>query len=186
MRFIKLIVSIAFLSTLFIGCTNQDDEAKTIIEDNASFDELKALGNKNYSLTTTDGKKIDLKVENETLTSKQLAGKTVLVNFWATWCAPCLKEIPTFNHLYEKYKDKFEIVAVLYEHDKDPQELDAFIKKYNIKFPVLVGEENFRMAKAFDDVKRVPESFVYGKDGKFLEKFIGVVDENILEKYITK
>lgn len=63
--------------------------------------------------------------------------------------------------------------------------LAEFLRQYNMKFPVTINEqENFRMAKNFDDVKRVPESFLYGKDGKFLEKYVGLVDEQSLITHI--
>lgn len=186
MKILSLVLASALAVFVFTGC-GDSQEAQTIIEDNTSFDELKAQSNKTYNLKTLSGKTITIKVENQKLVSKDLEGKVVLINFWATWCPPCKKEIPTFNVLYEKYKDKFEIIGVLYEKNKDRAELEAFVKEFKMKFPVTVDEkENFRMAKAFDDVKQVPESFIYGADGKFLEKFIGEVDEAVLEKYIQE
>lgn len=120
-----------------------------------------------------------------TLSSKKLENKVVLINFWATWCPPCKEEIPMFNRVYEKYKDNFIIIGVLYEKDKNKDEVIDFIKQYNIKFPITISEnENFRMAKNFDNVQRVPESFLYSKNGKFLEKFLGLVDEKKLIEHI--
>jgi thiol-disulfide isomerase/thioredoxin len=186
MKFLSLSIIAMALSLVLVGCGGSDNEAKTIVEDNTSFDELKAQSNKTYRLKTLEGKVITVTVENQKLVSKDLEGKVVLINFWATWCPPCKKEIPTFNALYEKYQDKFEILGVLYEKGKDIKELEAFVKEFKMKFPVTIDEaENFRMAKAFDDVKRVPESFIYGADGTFLEKFVGVVDEKVLEEYIN-
>ena len=183
---INILIFVTLFSVfVFTGCSNEAKEAQTIIEDNGSFDELKKASNKTYTLKTTSGTNIVATIENEILTSKQFEGKVVLLNFWATWCPPCIEEMPTFNKLYEKYKDKFVIVGVLYERDKNKEELAAFMKKHKMKFPVTVGEENFRLAKHFDDIKRVPESFVYGRDGKFLKKFLGVVDEKVLEEYIN-
>ncbi|MGB6329861.1 MAG: TlpA disulfide reductase family protein [Halarcobacter sp.] len=183
MKKLFLIFSSILLVLLFTGC---GDDAKTIIEDEGSFNDLKVQGNKTYNFVTTEGKSITLKVDNNVLTSKQLEGKTVLLNFWATWCAPCLEEIPLFNKLYEKYNDKLEIIGILIEKNKKPEELQEFMTKLNMKFPVVVGDENYRAAKAFDDVKMFPESFVFGKDGKFLKKYVGVVDEAGLESLINK
>lgn len=180
---ILLSLSTLFFILFFSGC-NSEEEAKPIVDNSKSFKELKAISNKTYSLKTTDKKTIKLKIENDTLTSSEYKNKIVLVNFWATWCPPCLKEIPVFNELYEKYSDKFEIIGVLFEKDKDPKELEEFIKKYNIKFPITVGDENFRMAKAFNDVKKVPESYLYGNDGKYVKDYIGEVDKEDLENYI--
>lgn len=182
MRNIFIKFSLVLFVILFSAC--ESDEAKTIVEDKQSFEELKALGNKNYSLLTTDGKKIEFKIENEKLISKELNGKNVLINFWATWCPPCKKEIPAFNTLYEKYPENFEIIGVLFEKDKDPQELRSFLNELNVKFPITVGPENFRLAKLFDDVQKIPESFLYDKNGNFIKKYIGEVNQEDLETLI--
>lgn len=182
MKKILMILTTIFVVLGFNAC--ESDEAKTIIEDNKSFNELKAISNKTYTLITTDGKKIVFKLEDDKLISDELKGKSVLINIWATWCPPCKKEIPIFNELYEKYRDNFEIIGVLFEKDKDPQELASFMNEMNMKFPVTIGEENFRIAKFFNDVKKVPESFLYDKDGNFVKKYIGEVDQKDLESYI--
>lgn len=187
MKKLGLILTVAISLLFFSGCG--DEEATTLIEDNSSFEELKAEGNKTYSLVTTDGKKLDITVENDTLTtnSPELKGKNVLINFWATWCPPCKKEIPVFNTLYEKYPEKFVVVGVLYERNKDAQELKQFMDELKMKFPVTTSDdENFRMAKAFDNVTKIPESFLYDTKGKFVKKFVGEITEKELESLIIK
>ena len=171
------------LVILFSGC---GDEAKTVITDEGSFQDLKVQSNKTYNFKTTDGKTITLKVENNILSSEQLKGKKVLLNFWATWCAPCLEEMPAFNRIYEEYNDKLEIVGILMEKNKSPEDLALFMKKYNMKFPVVVGDENYRAAKAFDDVKMFPESFLFDENGKFVKKYIGMVNEAEFELLLNK
>ena len=185
MKKLFLIASTIITILVFSGC-NSDEEATTIIEDNKSFKELKAQSNKNYSFKTTDGKTIELKVENDVLTSKQLNGKYVMLNFWATWCAPCIREMPILTSLQEKYADKFQIIGILIEKNKDVKELADFMTKYKMNFPVTIGDENYRIAKAFDDVKMFPESFVYAPNGKFLKKYIGEVEPTDIEKLINK
>ena len=108
----------------------------------------------------------------------------LLINFWATWCAPCEREIPAFNELYKKYNNNFEIIGVLFEKDKDAKELAAFMSRLDVQFPVTIGDENFRLAKLFDDVKMVPESYLYDKEGNFVKNYIGEVDQKDLEEYI--
>ncbi len=176
--------SLVFVALFFAAC--ESDEAKTIVEDNRSFDELKEKSNKTYTLNTTSGEKIVFRIEENKITSEQLNGKTLLINFWATWCKPCEKEIPAFNELYEKYGENFEIIGVLFEKDKDPKELADFMARFNMKFPVTVGEENFRLAKTFDDVKMVPESYLYDKNGNFVKNYIGEVDQKDLEEYLKQ
>jgi thiol-disulfide isomerase/thioredoxin len=137
------------------------------------------------TLTSLDEKRFELSFSNNVLVSKELNGKITLINFFATWCPPCIEEIPVFNKLYKEHRDTFEIVGVLYEKDKSKEEILAFIKEHNIQFPVTLGEENFAAAKMFNDVKKIPESFLFSKEGFLFEKYVGVVNEKILEEYLN-
>lgn len=178
--FLITLCTLLFLS----GCTESSEEsaAVEIVSDNKSFEKtVENIKESKFELTTTTGKKINIELVGNSLISKELNGKVVLLNFWATWCPPCIKEMPMFNEMYEKYNDKFEIIAVLYERDKDPIELESFMKKHNIKFPVTVSSVNFDLAKAIGNVQRIPESFLYTKDGMFIEKFVGEADEVTLK-----
>jgi len=184
MKNILLALSVIFSLLFLTGCGSE--EATTIVEDSGSFKDLKKQSNKNYTFNTTDGKTIKFKVENDVLTSKELNGKYVMLNFWATWCAPCIKEMPILTSLQEKYGDKLQIIGILMEKNKDPKELADFMTKFKMNFPVTIGEENYRIAKAFDDVNMFPESFVYAPDGKFLKKYIGEVNPADIETLIDK
>jgi len=172
-----------FANLLFSGCDNKD-EAQKIIGGKEDFKQLKALSNKTYTLKTNKGKNLIIKIEDNILASKQLEGKAVLLNFWATWCPPCVEEIPILNELYEKYKDKFVIIGILFERNKNSKELEKFIVKHNIKFPIVVGDENFRIARAINNVQKVPESYLYSKNGRFIKSYIGKVQQNALESLI--
>jgi thiol-disulfide isomerase/thioredoxin len=169
------------LFVAFIGCDSKTEQAQVIEPTNKEVIKLDS-----YTLTTITGKKISFEVSNGVLFSKQLNGKMVLINFWAPWCKPCVKEMPTFVELQEKYKDNFTIVAVLFDKKLELAKLKEFMKKHNVNFPVTIGEENFVLAKAFDDVKMIPESFLYNKEGFFLEKFIGEINKSKLENYIIE
>ena len=173
----------SLLALLFLTSCSDSSNNEAAVE--VSFDEKKEkkreIKNEKFTLLTTKGEKIDIEMLGNSLISKQLNGKVVLINFWATWCPPCIKEMPLFNEMYEKYGDKFEIIAVLYERNKDPKELEAFLTKHKIKFPVTVSSSNFDFAKRIGNVQRIPESFLYSKDGIFIERFVGIVDEVVLK-----
>jgi len=90
-------------------------------------------------------------------------GKVTVVNFWATWCPPCVKEIPSLNRLREKMRGKpFELISVNYA--EDPQHVKAFLKKVNVDFPVLLDSDG--RVSANWNVLAFPSTFVIGVDGK--------------------
>jgi len=180
---LKLIsLSTIILALFFVGCESKPKKAQEVQSNLIEKKEI--LKANTYTLNTTTGEKITFEVSDGVLFSKQLNGKMVLINFWATWCKPCIKEMPAFVELQEKYKNDFIIIGVLFEKEKELKELENFMKKYNVNFPVTVGKENFVLAKAFNDIKMIPESFLYNKEGFFVEKFIGEIKKSKLENYI--
>ena len=186
---IKLVsISYIIIALFFIGCESKPQKAQEVQEVQSTIVQKKSeiVKSDNFTLTTTTGEKITLEVSNGVLFSKQLNGKMVLINFWATWCKPCLVEMPSFVEMQKKYKNDFIIIGVLFEKEKDEKDLLAFMKKYNMNFPVTVGKENFRLAKTFDDVQMIPESFLYNKEGFFVEKFIGEIKKSKLENHIKE
>lgn len=90
------------------------------------------------------------------------AGKVVLVNFWASWCYPCLVEMPEFQKIYDKFKDKGFAVLAVAVFDKLP-DAKAFQDEYKFTFPVLFDDQE--QAKAAFGVEVVPQTFLVGRDG---------------------
>ena len=124
-----------------------------------------------FTLKTLDGKEVSL---------KDFKGKVVLLNFWATWCPPCKEELPLFEEVYQKYKDKgFVILAI----NTDPENLQDFLKKSNIKitFPILIGED--RLLELYP-VRGLPTSFLIDREGKIVKVRLGTYRE--LEEDIRK
>ena len=113
----------------------------------------------NFTLTDLQGR---------SWTLRDLHGKVVLVNFWATWCPPCRKEMPDLESLYERFKDKgFVILAI---SDEELTKVQPFIKDRNITYPVLL--DNGRKANDLFQVDGIPKSFVYNRDGKLVTESI--------------
>ena len=111
--------------------------------------------------------------------------QAVLFNFFATWCPPCKAEIPHLNNLQDKFKGKLKIISVLME-DKTKEEIEAFMKRYKIKFDVTYGESNFTFAKALGGVIGIPYMVLYKPDGTYAMHYVGLVPEEMLENDINK
>ena len=113
-----------------------------------------------FNLLTPNGKSISL---------SDYKGRTVLLNFWATWCIPCKKELPSMQRLYEDLKlDGFEIVAISIDRDKK-ERVHQYIEEYSLTFPVLLDPSQKVRKDYF--ILGLPTSYLIGKDGK-LKGFI--------------
>jgi len=101
-------------------------------------------------------------------TLKSLRGKVVLVNFWATWCPPCRKELPDLQELSQRFKDQGLIVLAL--SDEDVAKVKPFVEARNLTYPVLL-DAGGKVAKEYD-VEGIPKTFVYDRDGKLVAQAI--------------
>jgi peroxiredoxin len=128
------------------------------------------------TFTTITGEKISL---------DDLRGKVVLVNFWATSCPGCIKEMPGMIETYQQYKGKgFEIIAVAMPYDP-PNYVLKFVQDRQLPFPVALDVKGEAVA-AFGNVSLTPTSFLIGKDGALLEKKIGELDFAKLKATLDK
>ena len=114
----------------------------------------------NFTLTDLQGK---------TWTLKDLKGKVVLVNFWATWCPPCRKEMPDLEALYNRFQEQgFVILAV--SEDEETAKVGPFIAEHKITYPILL-DPGSKVNNLFQ-VEGIPKSFVYDRDGKLVAQSI--------------
>ncbi len=122
-------------------------------------------------------------------TLSELKGQVVFINFWATWCSPCRKEMPSMQTLYTMLpKDKFKMLAIL--NRDDPALADIFAKKLGITMPILNDRDNKVGSKY--GLTGLPETFIVDKQGVLREKFIGPAQwdspgvAQMLMKYINQ
>lgn len=107
-------------------------------------------------------------LQGKTWSLRQLKGKVVLVNFWATWCPPCRKEMPDLNTLYQRFRDQgFVILAI---SDEEADKVKPFIAERNISYPVMLDPG--RKVNELFQVEGIPKSFVYDREGKLVAQSI--------------
>lgn len=112
-------------------------------------------------------------------------GKDVtLLVFWATWCQPCLMEMPSLVKLHGKYKGRnFQVVSINVD-DPEGKKVRAIARDYGLNYPILVG--NDEIMKQFGGVQALPTSFIIGKDGRIREKLQGLYPEAVMEKMVLE
>ncbi len=114
-------------------------------------------------------------LEGEKISTESLRGKVVLVNFWATDCVTCIKEMPDITATYLKYRAQgFETIAVAMRHDP-PNYVLNFVEKNKLPFKVALDPMG-ELAKAFGEVKLTPTTFVIDKRGKLVTRILGEPD----------
>jgi peroxiredoxin len=115
-------------------------------------------------LLTTDGAPLSL---------QQLRGKVVLVNFWATWCEPCITEMPSLQRLHDQLRaDGFEVLAVNYQ--EGPARINSFIEKMNLKLPV-VRDTDGSVARAWG-ARVFPANYLVDRAGNIRHSMDGAAD----------
>lgn len=124
----------------------------------------------NWILLDQNGQELDFST---------LESKVVIVNFWATWCPPCLAEKPSFQELYQDYKDKVEFLFVTNE---SPEVVQKFIDKNNYTLPIYYAKSP---APAMLYSQTLPSSYVIDKEGKIVVKKFRAADWNSSKFRVT-
>lgn len=109
-----------------------------------------------FSFSTIEGKRID---------SKDLKGKIVVINIWATWCGMCIKEIPELNRLKEKYKNDSDIVFIAFS-DEDLEKVKATLLRFPFNYTQIVDSESYTSKLKTRLVKTYPQNLILDKNLK--------------------
>ena len=119
----------------------------------------------------------------------QYKGKVVLVNFWATWCAPCRIEIPWLIEFNEKYGPKGLVILGVAMDDEGNQVVQPYVRdrRFDVNghpeamnYPILLG--NSKIAEKFGGILGMPTSMLYSREGKKVKTIVGLIDHDDLSK----
>jgi thiol-disulfide isomerase/thioredoxin len=156
----KKIALVLVVLLALVGCSNPQGSTDSSTAGTAARDGRKPVPE--FDLTNVAGgslKKSDLK------------GKVTVIDFWATWCTPCLAEIPKYNELKEKYAGKdVEIVGVTLESGS-LDDIRPKVEEFQMKYSVVVGDD--KVAEGFGGLLGYPTTFLVSKDGTIFKRIIG-------------
>jgi peroxiredoxin len=125
-----------------------------------------------FTLTDLDGNRVSL---------KDLQGKDVYINFWATWCPWCKKELPDIEKIYQGYKDK-NLVVLTVDIGEDKTTVSNFMKENNFNFNVLLDSSK-SVAQQYG-ISSIPVSIFIDKNGKVSQKRVGAMTEDQMKTII--
>ena len=158
---------LAFLKTSGRSSTSAEQQSSPAASQGASSD-LAGL-----QVTALDGSPVD---------TAALQGKVVVVDFWATYCVPCLKEIPTFDRLHKQLADRGVVVlGVSMDVDGGAPLVESFLKKHPMNYRVALGSD--KMTDLFH-VNQLPTTVVFDRHGKTLQRFEGYTPADALESVV--
>jgi len=119
--------------------------------------------------------------DNQPVKLGEMKGKVVVLDFWATYCEPCIREIPHLVQLQEKYKTQnFEIVGLHVGGDEDRPKVPDFVGKLKMNYTLGYPEDELTTILSGGD-SRIPQTFVFGRDGKLITRIVGFDSEKKAE-----
>jgi cytochrome c biogenesis protein CcmG/thiol:disulfide interchange protein DsbE len=126
-----------------------------------------------FALKDLDGREVQL---------SDFQGKVVLVNFWATWCAPCREEIPHFQFLLREYRSRgLEVIGIALD-EEGISAVKPFVEEEGITYLVLIGDDE--VVRAFGGIRYMPTTFLIDRSGRVVKKYFGAMRRNVLEEGI--
>ncbi len=100
--------------------------------------------------------------------------KVILLNFWATWCMPCRREMPGMEKLWQKYRDQGFVVLAVSSDEGSPARVETFVRKFDLSFPVLLDPDG--EIGALYNVSSLPATFLIDRQGRVVSRVTGSED----------
>ena len=121
-------------------------------------------------------------LNGRTTKSSDFHSKVLILDFWATWCAPCRIEIPHFVELQKQYGDKGLTVIGVSLDEQGPEVVKKFVKRLGVNYPIVMGNE--KVVEAYGGIDAIPTTFVIDRQGRIVSRHMGYDDKTVFEKEI--
>ncbi|MDT8300295.1 MAG: TlpA disulfide reductase family protein [Sedimentisphaerales bacterium] len=147
----------------------------TITPINAAQNDIIGKQAPSFTLLDLNGKKVSL---------SDYKDKVVILDFWATWCPPCIKEIPHFIELYNEYKNQGLVIVGISVDQKGVGIVKSFNRKYKINYPILMADN--QVSRNYGNITGIPTTFVIDQAGKIRRMYVGYRDKAVFEEDIKQ
>jgi thiol-disulfide isomerase/thioredoxin len=119
-------------------------------------------------------------LQGREISSADLGGKVVLIDFWATWCQPCKQEMPGYQKLLDRYGARgFAVVGFKFDTMMDMEDPATFAKKIGVRYPLAVAADDLK--QKFGGIEGLPTTMLYDRQGILRKKVIGFEYTNVIE-----
>ncbi|MDZ7658779.1 TlpA disulfide reductase family protein [Fodinibius sp.] len=181
-RFYLYGLIIVFSAFLFLGCNSESEsQKKGPTQPLEQLDPSSAIlypaqreaKAKDFEVTTLNG---------ETFTLSDYEGQVVLLNIWATWCAPCREETPDLQELYEKYKDNGFMILGVSIDEQGESVVRPFIEKYEVSYPIVIDDGT--IMDKYGPTMGIPTTYIINKKGNLQYFAVGALTNKELEPRI--
>jgi thiol-disulfide isomerase/thioredoxin len=178
---IALIVSVALMSGV-AGCTPPDKEDKPPVPKVTGA--VDGAGAQAMALPTMGpAPRWSVKdLNGAVVSSEQLKGKVVVIDFWATWCPPCIKEVPGYTELMRKYGSDGLVIVGISLDQGGPGVVKTFGERFKVNYPLAMGDD--AIVAAFGGVEAIPTTFLIDRQGQIRDRKVGLEATESYEKKI--
>ncbi|UCH11344.1 MAG: TlpA family protein disulfide reductase [Fidelibacterota bacterium] len=170
---LTLVIALLAITAVVVNSTRSDAAHQTPAKQETSAKPLAP----DFTLRDLDGERVAL---------KSLRGKLVLVNFWATWCPPCRREIPDLNRIHSAYEEQGVVVLGISWDEASSEQIKNFVRNYKVVYPVLHGTQSelSEIGRAYQWEGYLPTTYLVDREGRIQDKHIGGGNERLFLRMI--
>lgn len=167
---IKRVLFLSFVAMGLAGCSAHPASAPQSRETVPAAGEI---GSRLPDFTAKD-------LQGREISSVDLRGKVVLIDFWATWCQPCKKEMPGYQQLLDRYGSRgLVVIGFKFDTMKDAGDPVRFARKIGVRYPLAIASDDLK--QKFGGIEGLPTTLLYDREGKLRQKIIGFEYTNVVE-----
>jgi len=179
LNLIKKIIGLSLAAVFMSACSGNQDKSKAVSDkqknEKTSQQSASNLGEApDFTKSTMEGKELQL---------SDYRGEVVLLNFWATWCAPCRREIPALIDLQNKYQNQLTIVGVALD-EEGFEVVRPYAEEMNINYPIVMDDYSY--GEKLGGIYMVPTTYIIDQEGMIAARKIGEVTVDDLRPHLEK